>query len=129
MGIHNYLEKSSGFTPYQLVYGKQVLLPIEFQIHTFKLAADLGVELSEAQKERIMQLNQLEEMIQATVEQTILVQQQRAQWHDKFIKKKQFKVGDWALLFDSKFKNFKAKFTTHWLGPHEIAEVYDNRLV
>jgi hypothetical protein len=30
------------------------------------------------------------------------------------------------LLFDSKFKNFKAKFTTHWLGPYEITEVYDN---
>ena len=26
-----------GFAPYQLVYGKQVLLPIEFQIHNFKL--------------------------------------------------------------------------------------------
>ena len=76
-----------------------------------------------------MQLNQLDEMRQAAVEQTIFVQQQRAQWHDKFIKKKQFKVGDWALLFDSKFKNFKAKFTTHWLGPYEIAEVYDNESV
>jgi hypothetical protein len=31
---------SIGFTPYQLVYGKQVLLPIEFQIHTFKLVAE-----------------------------------------------------------------------------------------
>ena len=29
-------------------------------------------------------------------------------------------------MFDSKFKDFKAKFTTHWLGPYEIAEVYDN---
>ena len=68
-------KNSTSFTPYQLVYGKQVLLPIEFQIHTFKLAADLGVELSEAQKERIIQLNQLDEMRQAAVEQTILVQQ------------------------------------------------------
>ena len=83
-------KNSTGFTPYQLVYGKQVLLPIEFQIHTFKLASDLGVELSEAQKERIMQLNQLDEMRQDAIEQTILVQQQRAQWHDKFIKKRQF---------------------------------------
>ena len=41
-------------------------------------------------------------------------------------KKKKFHIGDWALLFDSKFKDFKAKFTTHWLGPYEIAEVYDN---
>jgi hypothetical protein len=30
------------------------------------------------------------------------------------------------LLFDSKFKDFKDKFTTHWLGPYEIVEVYDN---
>jgi hypothetical protein len=33
------------------------------------------------------------------------------------------------LLFDSKFKDFKAKFTTHWLGPYEIAQVYDNSSV
>jgi len=117
---------SIGFTPYQLVYGKQALLPIEFQIHTFKLAAELGLDLSEAQKERIMQLNQLDEMRQAAVEHNTLIQQQRAHWHDKYIKKKQFKEGDWALLFDSKFKDFKAKFTTHWLGPYEIAEVYEN---
>lgn len=36
-----------GFIPYQLVYGKEVLLTIEFQIHTYKLAAKLGLELSE----------------------------------------------------------------------------------
>ena len=47
-------KNSSGFTPYQLVYGKQVLLPIEFQIHTFKLAVDLGADIFEAQRERIM---------------------------------------------------------------------------
>jgi hypothetical protein len=59
-----------------------------------------------------MQLNQLDEMRQAAVEHNTLIQQQRAHWHDKFIKKKQFKEGDWALLFDSKFKDFQAKFTT-----------------
>ena len=119
-------KNSTGFSPYQLVYGKQVLLPIEFQIHTFKLAADLGMDLSEAQKERLLQLNQLDEIRQAAIEHNTLIQQERAQWHDKFIKKKQFHVGDWALLFDSKFKDFKAKFTTHWLGPYEIVDVYDN---
>ena len=60
-------KNSIGFTPYQLVYGKQVLLPIEFQIHTFKLAANLGIDLFESQKERIMQLNHLDEMRQATI--------------------------------------------------------------
>ena len=55
-----------------------------------------------------------------------MVQQQRIKWHDKFIKQKEFHVGDWALLFDLKFKKFKGKFTTHWLGPYEIQEVFDN---
>ena len=63
-------KNSTGFTPYQLVYGKQVLLPIEFQIYTFKLEIDLGVDISKAQREMIIQLNQLDEMRQAVVEKT-----------------------------------------------------------
>ena len=54
------------------------------------------------------------------------MKKQRKQWHDAHIKKKQFKEGDWALLFDSKFRDHKAKFTTHWMGPYEIIQVYDN---
>ena len=39
---------TKGHTPYELVYGKQVLFPIEFQIQTFKMAVQLGLDLSEA---------------------------------------------------------------------------------
>ena len=38
-------KNTTRFNPYHLVYGKEVPLPIEFQIHTFKLAAKLGMEL------------------------------------------------------------------------------------
>ena len=38
-------------TPYELVYGKQVLLPIEFQVKTFHMAAQLGMDLDEAHKQ------------------------------------------------------------------------------
>jgi hypothetical protein len=65
-------------------------------------------------------------MRQQAEETTILMQKQRKQWHDAHIKKKQFKEGDWALLFDSKFRDHKAKFTTHWMGPYQIVQVYDN---
>jgi len=108
------------------VYGKEVLLPIEFQIHTYKMAADLGIDLNEAQQGRIRQLNQLYEMRQQAEETTILMQKQMKQWHDAHIKRKQFKEGDWALIFDSKFRDHKAKFTTHWMGPYEIIQVYEN---
>ena len=48
-------------------------------------------------------------------------------WHDhKFIKKKQFNTGDWALLFDSIYKNFKGKLTARWMGPYEVVTAFYN---
>jgi len=29
-------------------------------------------------------------------------------------------------LFDSKFKDFQGKFQTHWIGPYDIEEVFNN---
>ena len=55
-----------------------------------------------------------------------MVQNQRVKWHDKFLKQKTFQEGDWALLFDSRFKNFKGKLTTRWMGPYEIIPLFDN---
>eukprot|EP00253_Pinus_taeda_P020082 PITA_20082 len=42
-----------GHSPYEPLYGKEVLLPIEFQVKTFKMAVQLGMDLSEAQKHRM----------------------------------------------------------------------------
>eukprot|EP00253_Pinus_taeda_P021188 PITA_21188 len=101
---------TTGHSPYELVYGKEVLLPIEFQVKTFKMVVQLGMDLSESQKHRMEQLNERDEIRQEEILITELVQYQRAKWHDKYIKEKKFQEGDWALLFDSKFKDFKGKF-------------------
>ena len=58
-----------------------------------------------------MQINELDEIRQDALQRTMLIQNQRKTWHDKFIKQKQFNTGDWALLFDSRFKSFKGKLT------------------
>ena len=39
---------NTGYTPYELVFGKQVLLPIEFQVKTFRMAVQLRMDLEEA---------------------------------------------------------------------------------
>jgi hypothetical protein len=41
---------TTGHTPYELVYGKHVLLPIAFQVKTFRTVMKLGMDLNEAQK-------------------------------------------------------------------------------
>ena len=56
----------------------------------------------------------------------MLIQNQQNKRHDKFIKQKQFNTGDWALLFDSRYKNFKGKLTTRWMGPYEVVTAFDN---
>ena len=93
------------------------------------MALQLGMDLSEAQKHRMEQLNELDEIRQEEILRTDLVQYQRAKWHDKYIKEKKFQEGGWALLFDSKFKDFKGKFQTHWLGPYEIEKIFSNGVV
>ena len=57
---------------------------------------------------------------------TKVVQLQRKIWHEKNIKEKQFQEGDWALLYDSRYKDFKGKLRTRWLGPYTVEKCNDN---
>ena len=63
------------------------------------------------------------------IHQTTMIQQQRSKWHDKTIKHKQFQKGNWALLYDSWFKEFQGKLRTRWLGPYEVDIVFPNGTV
>ena len=49
------------FTPYELVYGKKALLLIEFEFNTLSMAAQLDLDISHTQKERLIQLNGFDE--------------------------------------------------------------------
>jgi hypothetical protein len=40
-----------------------------------------------------------------------------------------FKLEEWALLYDSKFIYFKGKLKTRWLGPYEIDHIFNNGFV
>lgn len=91
--------------------------------------AQLGLDLSEAQKQRVLQLNELDEIRGNALHHTILVQEKQTKWHDQFLRKKQFKTGDWALLFDSRYKDFWGKLTTRWLGPYEVETTFENGVV
>eukprot|EP00253_Pinus_taeda_P008407 PITA_08407 len=109
---------TTGFTPYELVYGKKALLSIEFEYNTLRMAAQLDLDLSHAQQERLLQLNGLDEHRMQALLHSELIQLQRKVWHDQHLHDKQFHPGDWALLYDSRFKDFKGKLRTRWLGPY-----------
>ena len=57
---------------------------------------------------------------------TEVVQLQRKIWHDRNIREKKFQEGDWELLYDSRYNDFKGKLRTRWLGPYSVEKCNDN---
>jgi hypothetical protein len=52
-----------------------VLLPIEFEVKTLRTTLHVGLNLSEAQKHHLEQINELDEIHQATLLHISVVQQ------------------------------------------------------
>eukprot|EP00253_Pinus_taeda_P002004 PITA_02004 len=98
---------TTGYSPYQLVFGKEPIFPIEFEIQTLRTAQEVGLNLNEAQIKRLQQINELDEIRLSALQHTTLIQ--RAKWHDALIKKKIFHKGDLTHLYDSRFQDFPGK--------------------
>ena len=109
------------------MYRKNIVFPVEFEIKTLRTTLEANMDLIESQKDRLNQLNELDEKHVVDVHHTSVIQQQRSKWHDRFIKKNMFHEGECALLYDSRFKrDFKGKLRTRWLGPHKVETIFDN---
>lgn len=67
-------KSTTGLSSYELVYGKKPLLPIEFEIQTLRTALEVEIDLSEAQKERLMKLNALDEQRMEALQQIEIIQ-------------------------------------------------------
>ena len=48
---------TAGFTPFELLYGKVAMLPIEFEHKTLKRTLDFDIEIPKAKREHLLQLN------------------------------------------------------------------------
>ena len=90
------------------------------------MAAQLELDLSCAQQERLLQLNGLDEHRMQALLHSEVVQLQRQVWHDQHLNDKQFQLGDWTFFYDSKYKDFKGKLRTRWLGPYAVEKCNDN---
>eukprot|EP00253_Pinus_taeda_P026402 PITA_26402 len=117
---HTTWRNTTGYYPYQCVFDKEPIFPIEFQTKTLRTAQEMGLDLTEAQTKRLQQINELDEAQLLSLQRTAIIQQQREKWHDNLIKKKTFQKGDWALLYDSRFQVSPGKLQTRWLNPYEI---------
>jgi hypothetical protein len=75
-------------------------------------------------KKRILDLHLLDEWRNEAYESARLFKEKFKIWHDMKIKRREFKLGDQVLLFNSRFKFFAGKLMSKWQGPLVIHEVY-----
>lgn len=95
----NCMEKTDGFSPSELVYGKNQLFPIEFELKTLITTLQVNLDMTIAQKHRLNHINELDGKNLVAIYQAYTIQQKRAKWHENFIKKNVFQKGNWALLY------------------------------
>ncbi|MCO5581475.1 hypothetical protein L7F22_035360 [Adiantum nelumboides] len=97
-----------GTTPFNMVYGLDAILPLEFLIPTMRVAKELewtGHELSE----RVEELEHLDETILAAVAGMYALKRRQKKFHDSHIITKEFELGDLVLVYT--LKQFQSKFT------------------
>eukprot|EP00253_Pinus_taeda_P002819 PITA_02819 len=114
------IKTSIGFTPFQLVYGLEDVLPIECEIPSLQMAIELLPATSEEEK-RLLYLAQLDEnrrdaaLVIETHARRIKAQ------YDQNITPRNFSEGDLVLLCDqANDKLGTGKFVPMWHGPYVV---------
>ena len=69
-------------------------------------------------------ISSLDEWRTQAYENAGLFKENVKRWHDKRLQKREFNVGDYVLLFNSRLSFFAGKLLSKWEGPYVIEEVY-----
>jgi hypothetical protein len=118
-----------GTTPYRLLYGKTCHLPIEIEHKAYWALRNCNLDLMEAGELRFLQLHELDELRLQAYDNSLLYKERTKVWHDRRIRKKEFKAGDKVLLYLSRFKLKHRKLSSKWTGPYVIKFVYPSGYV
>ena len=80
----------------------------------------LNFDFQVAKEEILLQMNELEELRNEAYNNARIYKDKTKKWHDQKIMRKEFKVGEQVLLYNSRLKLFPGKLKSRWSGPYTV---------
>ena len=96
-------------SPYRIVLGKPCHLPLELEYKAMWAIKNLNFDSKAAKEERLLQLNELEELRNEAYDSARIYKDKTKKWHDQRILRREFKEEDQVLFFNSRLKLFPGK--------------------
>ena len=82
-----------------------------------------------AKEDRLLQLNELEELRNEAYDSARIYKDKTKKWQDQRILRREFKAKNQVLLFNSKLRFFPGKLKSKWSGPYTVVSSTNFRVV
>ncbi|XP_049405281.1 uncharacterized protein LOC125868752 [Solanum stenotomum] len=124
LGYRTTIRTSTGATPYMLVYGSEVVIPVEVEIPSLRIIQEVGLDDAELIRSRNEQLMLINENMMDAVCHGQLYQNRMTKAFNKKVRPRQFTPGQLVLkkIFPHQGEA-KGKFAPNWQGPYMIHRV------
>ena len=126
MGLPHRIQDTIGMSSFRLIYGKPCHIPVKLEHRAYWAIKKQNLSLDEVEKERLLQLQELQELQNESYQNTKIYKAKNKAFHDKHINRKTFHVHDKVWLYNSCIKLFLGKLRSRWNGPYEVLEALDN---
>ncbi|XP_057810265.1 uncharacterized protein LOC131024469 [Salvia miltiorrhiza] len=113
-------------SPHRLVYKKVCHLPIEIEHKAYWAIKAANCNVDTAVKQRMLQMEELEELRNEAYENTRIYKDKVKRLHDHRISHKELRPRMKVLLFNSRLKLFPGKLKSRWSGPFLLKEVFNH---